>query len=80
MWMYLTPIFYPISIISEDYQSIYKALNPMYWYIEQFREIILFDKLPQTESVVYGILYAALALVLGIMYFNKKQNEFILYI
>lgn len=80
MWMYLTPLFYPISIISEEYQGLYKALNPMYWYIEQFREVILFDRLPETASVIYGVLYAALALVLGILYFNKKQNEFILYI
>lgn len=80
MWMYLTPIFYPVSIISEEYQSLYRGANPMYWYIEQFRDIVLYAKFPQTESIITGSLLAIVVLILGAIYFNKKQDEFILYI
>ena len=80
MWMYLTPLFYPISIIPEHYQIYYKVINPMYWYIEQFRSIILYAKFPTYTSIIIGFCYSIVFFVLGVWYFNKKQDEFILYI
>lgn len=80
MWMYLTPLFYPVSIIPEEYQELYKNANPMYGYIEQFRDIVLHARFPQTDSILIGFSTAILVLVLGAWYFNKKQDEFILYI
>ena len=80
MWMYLTPLFYPVSIIPEEYQELYKNANPMYGYIEQFRDIVLYAKFPQTESILIGFSTAFIILILGAWYFNKKQDEFILYI
>ena len=80
MWMYLTPLFYPVSIIPEEYQELYKNANPMYGYIEQFRDIVLHARFPQTDSILIGFGTAILVLVLGAWYFNKKQDEFILYI
>lgn len=80
MWMYLTPLFYPISIISEEYQSLYKSANPMYWYIEQFRDVVLYAKFPQVDSIIMGLMLSIIVLILGAWYFNKKQDEFILYI
>lgn len=80
MWMYLTPLFYPISIIPEEYQTLYKTANPMYWYIEQFRDIVLYAKFPESNSIFMGSLVSIGILILGAWYFNKKQDEFILYI
>ncbi|MGX3014248.1 ABC transporter permease [Ursidibacter sp. B-7004-1] len=80
MWMYLTPIFYPVSIIPEEYQALYQTANPMYWYIEQFRDIVLYAQFPNTQSILMGFGLAFIVLILGACYFNKKQNEFILYI
>ncbi|MBN6064970.1 ABC transporter permease [Aggregatibacter actinomycetemcomitans] len=80
MWMYLTPLFYPVSIIPLEYQDIYKGLNPMYWYIEQFRNIVLYAKSPDLYSMLIGFLVAFVFLIFGAWYFNKKQDEFILYI
>ncbi|WP_424765379.1 ABC transporter permease [Necropsobacter rosorum] len=80
MWMYMTPIFYPTSIIPERFLAWYKGLNPMYWYIEQFRDIILYTKMPHPESIMIGCSIALVSLILGTWYFNKKQDEFILYI
>ncbi|WGE90698.1 ABC transporter permease [Actinobacillus genomosp. 1] len=80
MWMYLTPLFYPVTIIPEEYQTLYKTANPMYWYIEQFRDIVLYAKFPEAGSIFMGTGVAILVLILGAWYFNKKQDEFILYI
>ena len=80
MWMYMTPIFYPVSIIPNEYQELYKIINPMYWYVEQFRDVILYAQFPHSQSIMIGSFYAIATLLLGTLYFNKKQNEFILYI
>lgn len=80
MWTYFTPIFYPVTIIPDEYLGIYKNINPMYWYIEQFRTVILQASSPDINSVLLGFLTAICFLLLGTYVFNKKQNEFILYI
>lgn len=80
MWMYLTPIFYPVTIISEEYQSIYRNINPMFSYIDQFRQVILNAQFPELNSTLLGSFFALATLILGSWYFNKKQDEFILYI
>ena len=80
MWIYLTPIFYPVSIIPEEYQQLYKSVNPMYWYIEQFRDIVLYARIPNIDSMITGFGVAIITVCIGAWYFNKKQDEFILYI
>lgn len=80
MWMYLTPIFYPVSIIPQEYQELYKNANPMYWYIEQFRDIVVNATFPNPNSIFMGFLVGIITLFIGAWYFNKKQDEFILYI
>lgn len=80
MWMYLTPIFYPVSIIAEKYLVIYKNINPMYGYLEQFRSIVLHGVIPAWSTILTGFLTALVVLLLGSWYFYKKQDDFILYI
>lgn len=79
-WMYLTPVFYPITSVSERLQYLISHFNPMYLYIEQFRDIILFCRLPDIKLVVKGIIVAVIFFEIGIITFLKKQKQFILYI
>ena len=80
IWMYLTPIIYPVSIISEEYRWYYDNLNPMVNYVNQFRDAALSGNIITLDSLVQGILVATLTLLIGLWLFNRKQNEFILYI
>lgn len=80
IWMYLTPIFYPVSIIPEKYRWYYEHLNPMFGYIAQFRAVILEGKSIPVEFFMQGSVSAVFALVIGAWIFSRKQNEFILYI
>lgn len=80
IWMYLTPIFYPVTIIPEAYRWYYTHLNPMYGYIMQFRTIVLDGNPIPVELLGQGILFAFIALVLGVWSFTRRENEFILYI
>ena len=80
IWMYLTPIIYPVSIISQEYRWWYDNLNPMVNYVEQFRNVILNSQSLSMESLSQGFIISIILLLVGIWFFNRKENEFILYI
>ena len=80
IWMYLTPIIYPVSIISQEYRWWYDNLNPMVNYVEQFRDVILNSQSLSIESLSQGFIISIILLLFGIWFFNRKENEFILYI
>lgn len=80
MWMYLTPIFYPITIIPGKYRFWYYWLNPMTGYISQFRDIVLYGQMPDVYSVYAGFMIAFIALLVGAYTFYRSQDNFILYI
>lgn len=80
MWMYLTPIFYPITIIPEKYRFWYYWLNPMTGYVSQFRDIVLHGQMPDVYSVCAGFMIAFIALLVGAYTFYRSQDNFILYI
>ncbi len=79
-WMYLTPIFYPIRQLPVFLQKLIKHLNPLYAYIQQFREIVLEGHFPDPRLVLCGFVVALLVLVIGTLAFEKTQDNFILYI
>lgn len=79
-WMYLTPIFYPIESLSDRLVWFVKHLNPMYFYVGQFRDLIYYGRLPGNMIQLAGWGAALGMLVLGIWSFRKTQDKFILYI
>lgn len=79
-WTYLTPLFYPMELLPQVMQKGIRLLNPMYHYITQFRTVVMYQHLPQWESVAYGFVLAFLALIVGTKVFLKTQDAFILYI
>lgn len=76
---YLTPIFYPVNILPDWVKEI-MVFNPMYNFIEMFRKIMIYGKWPELTEHCICILFSVGALMLGIYFFKKKQNNFILYI
>lgn len=79
-WMYITPIFYPIDALPAQLQWIVKHLNPMYFYVAQFRDLIYLGRLPGWGIVAAGSVTAVAALLIGIWSFGRSQDKFILYI
>lgn len=73
--MYLTPIFYPSSIIPERYASWF-ALNPIYYFVEIFRAPIFQGTLPEGYVLARAALIAVAALVGGWWFFTRKSDEF----
>ena len=79
-WMYLTPLFYPITLLPEALRKLVMTLNPMYFYITQFRQIVLECRMPDSYLIIAGFVAAGIALLVGVGAFLKTQDKFILYI
>lgn len=76
LWMYLTPVVYPSSMIPEKWRLLY-ALNPMTGVVEGFRYALL----GTTQSVSGGMilvssLIAIAVLISGMFYFRRMEKQF----
>lgn len=78
-FLYLTPIFYPIEIIPDQFKFIWD-INPIYVYIQIFRDLTLNGCMPSEKLLIIGTAYSVLTLALGAVVFKEKQDRFFLYI
>lgn len=78
-WMYFTPIFYPVNALPQVMQNLLK-INPLYHYVTYFRDILMYNTVPDLMSNLICIAYALVALAAGLAIFKKMQGNFILYI
>lgn len=79
-WMYCSAIFYPVSMLPDWLRFIVDYFNPLYIYIKQFRALAHLGELPDLVSVGLGCLYAIVFFAIGVFFFRKNQDKFILYI
>lgn len=75
VWMFATPIVYPLSMIPAKWQPLY-SLNPMVGIIEGFRWSLLGTGQPHLQSIAISLTVIALALVGGTVYFRKMERSF----
>jgi lipopolysaccharide transport system permease protein len=76
LWMYLTPIVYPMSTLGEGWMKTLLLCNPVTPAVEMIRYAVLGKG--TLEWGFYGVswLVTALVAVLGIMIFNKVERNF----
>jgi lipopolysaccharide transport system permease protein len=79
-WLYLSAIFYPVSILPEWLRSIVTRFNPMYFYITMFRNFAIgAANMGSMDMVLRGAIAAGLMLFIGLLTFSLNTNKFILY-
>jgi ABC-type polysaccharide/polyol phosphate export permease len=73
--MYLTPIFYPESIIPAHYSWIVRW-NPMAPLIRSYRLCLLEGRPPDWSGLVSTIAFALLCWVAGSWWFERTRGDF----
>lgn len=76
LWMYATPIVYPISMVPEGTLRTLIMLNPMSSIIEAFKFITLGQGYFSWLALGYSFTFMSVLLLLGIVVFNKVQRSF----
>ena len=79
-WLYLSCIFYPVSILPDWLYNIVTRYNPMYFYITLFRNFTLEGpNVGSLDLAIRGSVAAVLMLFVGLISFSYSKNKFILY-
>lgn len=73
VWIYLTPVIYPIEIIGEADRWWFQ-LNPMYALLNVFRVPIYLGQLPDAETLIQAAAVAFVALAVGWWVFTRKTD------
>lgn len=77
MFMYATPVVYPLSSIPQKYQLFY-SINPLTGIIEATRHIFLFSPIVfPWHSFLLTLLIIPMLLFFGFLAFNKTEKNFI---
>ena len=75
LWMYATPIIYPLSTLPEKWQF-WASLNPAAPIVELFRYSYLGAGSINLQMLFYGGVSITITLFLGILLFNKVERTF----
>ena len=75
VWMFASPVVYPISMIPQEWQGLYN-INPMVGVIGGFRWALLGTPAPDPAFLALNILTIIVSLLFGMAYFNRMANTF----
>lgn len=73
--LFLTPIFYPIEAIPEQYRQ-YMKLNPISYAVETTRAILVYGTTPSVYQYVVQIIMGCLILWIGMRSFERLKRGF----
>ena len=76
LWMYATPIVYPISMVTNETLRTLIMLNPMTSIIEAFKYASLGQGYFSWWALGYSFAFMCVLLLLGVVVFNKVQRSF----
>lgn len=75
LWLYLTPVAYPLSAVPENYRGFF-LLNPLTGVIEGLRSVILFDREPEWPVVGISAAIIVTLFAVAITLFKKTDKYF----
>jgi len=75
LWMYATPIVYPLSELPQKYQIV-GVLNPVTPIVETFRYALLGAGTVEPWHLMYSFGFMIAVLLIGLLLFNKVEQSF----
>lgn len=78
LWMYITPVIYPLSVLKNNYPQYVWAIviNPLTAVIETFKIGFLGQGTFSWTYLIYSIIFTIFIMTWGIVTFNKVQRSF----
>jgi len=75
-WMYMTPVFYPESILPERYSLVF-VINPLYHLMKVFRCSLYLNTSTLGEHLIYSSLFSLFILILGWIFYSCNKNRIV---
>lgn len=77
LWMYATPVIYPMGMIKGDHLRFVMQLNPLTGIFEAFKYGLLGAGTFSWGMLVYSACFTIVLVMLGVVVFNRVQKSFI---
>jgi ABC-type polysaccharide/polyol phosphate export permease len=78
-WMYLSAIFYPITILPKKFQVL-MSLNPLYDFISLFRGSLYDTSFLTAEHIIAATAFALLSLMIGWGIYYRNRDRIVFYL
>jgi lipopolysaccharide transport system permease protein len=75
IWLFLTPVVYPLSIVPEKFLPLY-MLNPMAGLIDSYRRITIMGQAPQWNFLALNLIIILLIFIFGYILFKRVEHTF----
>lgn len=75
LWLYATPVIYPMSAVPDRFKPLY-VLNPMVGIIESYRRVALMGLPPSAASLGLSLGIAVVSVILAYAYFKRVEWQF----
>ena len=76
LWVYITPVIYPLSMVSNEKLHLAMSLNPVTPVMEAIKYSLLGQGQFSWLWLGYSALFTLILLIIGLMLFNKVQKSF----
>lgn len=76
LWVYITPVIYPLSMVTNPKLHLLMSLNPVTPVIEAFKYSLLGQGQFSWLWLGYSIVMTVIMLLIGLVMFNKVQKSF----
>lgn len=76
IWLYATPVIYPLSVVPEAIRGSYLALNPMASVVDGYRRVLVAGKAPDLAALGVSAFASSLLLLVGYSYFKRAERSF----
>ena len=75
VWLYLTPVSYPLSIVPAELRPWY-ILNPMAGLIESYRDVVVHGRAPQWDALGASIVISLMLFIGAYTFFKRAERAF----
>lgn len=76
IWLFATPIIYPISIVPKAWKFLY-ALNPMSNIVTAFRWVVFAEPAPDVTLLLISFMSMAMVLISGLYFFKNVEQTLV---
>lgn len=75
LWMFASPIIYPVSLVPERFRPFY-VLNPMAGLIDAYRQVIVYGQPPALGYLGLSAVGALVLFAIGLVTFRRLEKSF----
>ena len=75
LWLFLTPIFYPVTLVPEPYRVLVNV-NPMFHIVHAYQDMFFYRRFPSAASLLILIAFCGVLLAVGFAVFTSRKALF----